>query len=101
MEAPLVIKSQQFCNLKILTSDVIGWYELIYQLSGEDDLQLALELCDTYKKTTEEKNATVMIKALICQEAAGNIIPPFNICQTYREMFGNQKKDEKRSINEQ
>jgi hypothetical protein len=89
MDKPLMIKSRQFCKLKILVSDVMAWFEIIYSLTGIDDLSIALDLCDSYKTTDEQKTAVVMIKALICQEASGNIIPPFNLCKTYREMFSN------------
>lgn len=89
----LIIKSDQFCNIKISVAKVYIWFNLIHDLAGDNDLQMALELCDTYKKSPEEKEAINMIKALILQEASGYIVPPFNICLKYREIFDSKNGD--------
>ena len=87
LDPDLIFKSGQFCNIRISVAKVYAWFGLIYALGSEDDLQMALDLCDTYKKTPEEKEAVIMVKALILQEASGYIYPPFNICQKYKELF--------------
>lgn len=82
------IKSEKFKLFarEIGIDDLLGWLRAIYEVSGEDDLDTALDLCYTYKLPIEQQTAVILITELIHQEASGKIVPPINLTQTYRDI---------------
>lgn len=89
MVAEIKINSEQFHNVTFSASQILAWLQVIRDISGEDQLEMALKRCALRVLDEEQSNALVMVRALIVHEASGNITPTTKLFETYRNITTN------------
>lgn len=73
-------------NLPLEINDIYEWFKIIYTISKEDNLSVALKFCRMRDLSDEQNRAVVIMSELIRQEASGNLIPPINLFEAYRNI---------------
>lgn len=75
--------SSKTIDLKIQEADVMGWLGTIYEITKEEDLDTALDLCYSYNLTKNQSTSVTLVTLLIDQIASSKLKPPIVLPEEY------------------
>jgi|SRR5208282_4799373 len=86
MVEEIKINSEKFHNVKFRANQITEWLQIILDISGEDQLDVAIKRCALRVLDEGQAKALVMTRELMCQEASGNITPQIQLYKTYHNI---------------
>lgn len=87
-----LIDVKGFVTFQIKKSEIIGWLETVYTLTGIPNLEHAIGVAKHEAKTKEEKEIVDTVALLYKAQCGGALIPPVSIKIIYSRLYSKKKE---------